>query len=77
MKAKNPFHDPKHWQKRAEATRAKAQVLADDGVRQRLLRVAQEYERLAQRAELWLTAQREEKPSELWLLSKTPPKNPR
>ena len=77
MQAKNPFHDPKHWQKRAEATRAKAQVLADEGVRQRLLRVAQEYERLAQRAEQWLTAQGEEKPSELWLLSKTPPKNPR
>ena len=64
MDPKNPFYDPKHWQKRAEATRAKAQELSDEGVRQRLLRVAEEYERLAQRAERLTTA----KPSELWLI---------
>jgi len=32
------------------------------------LRVADEYERLAQRAEQWLTAQKD-RPSEQWLLS--------
>jgi hypothetical protein len=56
MDAKNPIHDPKHWQKRADATRAKAQQLTDDGARQRLLRVADEYDRLAERAERSLTA---------------------
>jgi hypothetical protein len=76
MKATNPFYDPKHWRKRAEATRVKAQALADDGVRQRLLRVAEEYERLAQRAEQWLTVQTD-KPPELWLLSEATPKSPR
>ena len=59
MNAKNPLYDPEHWQKRAEVTRAKAQVFADEGARQKLLRVAEEYERLAQRAEEWLTVQRD------------------
>jgi hypothetical protein len=73
MNAKSPLHDPKLWQQRAEATRAKAQLLANEGVRQKLLRVAEEYERLARRAEQWLTDQ-SKKPSELWLLSKPPPR---
>ena len=47
----NPLHDPKHWRKRADATRAKADLLADQAARQKLLRVALEYEQLAQRAE--------------------------
>jgi len=64
----NPLHDPKHWRKRADATRAKAAAQADERARQKLLRVAEEYERLAQRAEQWLTAQKD-RPSELWLLS--------
>lgn len=70
MKERTPIHDPKHWLQRAEATRAKAQGLADEGARQRLLRVAQEYERLAEHAEQWLTVQRD-KPSEVWLLQGT------
>ena len=61
MDPKNPLYDPKHWQKRAEATRVKAKGLSDEGVRQRLLRVAEEYERLAQRAERLTAA----KPSQL------------
>lgn len=64
----NPLTDPKHWRKRADATRAKADVLADQSARQKLLRVADEYERLARRAEQLLTAQKS-RPSELWLLS--------
>lgn len=64
----NPLHDPKHWQKRADATRAKAKLQDDERARQKLLRVADEYERLAQRAEQWLAAQKE-RPVELWLLS--------
>lgn len=76
MNEKNAFYDPKHWHKRAEATRAKAQVLSDEGVRRKLLRVAEEYERLARRAEQWLTAQRD-KPSELWLIPDKTPESPR
>jgi hypothetical protein len=64
----NPLHDPKHWRKRADATRAKADLLADQAARQKLLRVAQEYEQLAQRAEQWLMAQKD-RPAERWLLS--------
>ena len=73
MSTQNPLYDPKHWQKRAEATRATAQALADERMRRKLLRVAEEYERLAQHAEQWLTVHRD-KPSELWLLSETPPR---
>lgn len=66
----NPLNDPKHWRKRADATRAKADVLADQAARQKLLRVADEYERLAQRAEQFLTAQKS-RPTERWLLADT------
>ena len=64
----NTLNDPKHWRKRAEATRAKADILADQSARQKLLRVADEYERLAQRAEQWLTTQKS-RPTERWLLA--------
>jgi len=43
--------NPKHWRDRAEKTRAKADVILRDDLKNRLLRVADEYERLAQRAE--------------------------
>jgi len=44
--------DPKHWWNRAEATRAKVEkARGDQSGKQRLLRIAQEYERLAVRAE--------------------------
>jgi hypothetical protein len=62
----NTLNDPKHWRKRADATRAKADVLADQAARQKLLRVADEYERLAERAEQWLSAQKS-RPTERWL----------
>jgi len=44
--------NPKHWWNRAEATRAKAEkARGDQSRKQRLFRIAQEYERLAVRAE--------------------------
>jgi hypothetical protein len=43
--------NPKHWRDRADKTRAKADVILRDDLKKRLLRVAEEYERLAQRAE--------------------------
>jgi hypothetical protein len=46
--------DPKHWRGRAEETRAKAEGLwRDDAQRQKLLRVAAEYDQLAEHAARW------------------------
>ena len=50
------LRNPKHWRDRAEATRAKADSLwRDDPQKQRLLRVAAEYDQLAERAARWRT----------------------
>ena len=47
----NYLNNPKHWRDRAEETRIKAgTVWYDEESRQRLLRIAQEYERLADHA---------------------------
>jgi len=43
--------NPKHWHDRAKKTRAKADVIMRDDLKKKLLRVAEEYDRLAQRAE--------------------------
>lgn len=51
MKQKKPFSDAKHWRGRAEATRIKAESLEDDTSRCRLLKVAEEYDKLARLAE--------------------------
>jgi hypothetical protein len=48
--------NPKHWQQRAQQTRAKAEgLLRDDAQKQKLLRVAAEYDQLAERAAQWRT----------------------
>ena len=48
--------NPKYWRDRAEQTRAKAESLwRDETQRQRLLRVAAEYDQLAERAAQWRT----------------------
>lgn len=45
------LNDPKHWLDRAEKTRAKAHLMRyDEELRQRLLRIAREYDRLAEHA---------------------------
>jgi hypothetical protein len=41
------LNDPKHWRDRAEETRAKAEEYWSGSTRQRMLRIADEYERLA------------------------------
>ena len=47
----NYLNNPRHWRDRAEETRTKAgKVWYDEESRQRLLRIAQEYERLADHA---------------------------
>jgi len=56
MNVKSPLEDPDHWRARAEMTRSKAeQARGDVHLKRKLLRVAEEYDRLAQRAELWRT----------------------
>jgi hypothetical protein len=44
-----------HWRRRAEQTRAKASSAFPYEDRDRLLKVAEEYDRLAERAERWHT----------------------
>lgn len=51
MMQKKLFSDAKHWRSRAEATRSKAESLEDDTSRCRLLKVAEEYDKLARLAE--------------------------
>ena len=50
------LNDAAHWRRRAEQTRAKADTSFND--RDRLLKVAEEYDRLAERAERWHTPSR-------------------
>ena len=52
MNTRNPIYDPNHWRQRAEQARAKAdQISGDATLKRKLLRVAEEYDRLSQRAE--------------------------
>jgi hypothetical protein len=51
----DPIKQPKYWHDRAEATRAKAKQLRYAAPREmyRLLRVAEEYDKLADRCAAW------------------------
>jgi ABC-type phosphate/phosphonate transport system substrate-binding protein len=44
-------NDPKHWRDRAEETRTLADQMSDETSKQMMLRIAADYERLAERAE--------------------------
>ncbi len=46
---------PEYWRERAKKTRSKAESCRDINARNKLLRVAAEYEQLARRAEQWQT----------------------
>ena len=46
--AKIPINDPRHWRQRAEEARVHAEHLTD--AKRRMLRIADDYEELAQRA---------------------------
>ncbi|KRR10520.1 hypothetical protein CQ10_40815 [Bradyrhizobium valentinum] len=52
---RDPIKEPKYWRDRAEATRTKAKQLRCYNLRemQRMLRVAEEYDRLADLAANW------------------------
>jgi len=45
------INDPKHWRERAEEARVHAEQLADPESKKAMLRIAEDYEKLAKRAE--------------------------
>lgn len=55
MNPKSKLYDPDLWRGRAEATREKAEALAYGKARDRLLKIAKEYDELARRALEWQT----------------------
>jgi hypothetical protein len=50
---KDPIRDPNYWRERSEETRAKADAYFDPGTKAKLLKVAEEHDRMAERAEQW------------------------
>src|SRR5262245_43472562 len=58
--AKVPINDPKYWRKRAEQARTAAGELTDPDSKRRMLRMANDYEKLARRAELRLKRQQQQ-----------------
>ena len=48
--SEHPINDPKHWRDRAKEARALAEQMDDPEGKRMMLRVADDYERLAQRA---------------------------
>jgi hypothetical protein len=63
MHMKNPIYDPNHWRQRAERAQAKAdQASRDANLKRKLLRTAEEYDRLAQRAEQWRSTENAQRP---------------
>ena len=51
MHASDLIHDPNHWRQRAEEMRTIAEDMRDLITRATMLRIAEDYERLARRAE--------------------------
>jgi hypothetical protein len=58
--AKVPINDPKHWRERAEEARTVADELTDPDSKRRMMRVADDYEKLAKRAERRLKQQQQQ-----------------
>jgi hypothetical protein len=53
----NTLQDPSYWRERAEETRTKAESFSYRNSRERLLKIAEEYDRLAAYAEQWRVQQ--------------------
>ncbi len=45
------INDPEHWQHRAQEARSIAEQMSDSPSKEAMLRIAHDYERLAERAE--------------------------
>jgi hypothetical protein len=43
------INDPEHWRERAEGARKFAEQMTDDTAKQAMLRIAEDYEKLAER----------------------------
>ena len=56
--AKVPINDPKYWRERAEEARTVANEMTIPDAKRRTLRIADDYEELARRAERRLKQQR-------------------
>lgn len=59
--AKIPINDPKHWRDRAEEARAIADDITDPDSKRKMLRIADDYEELARRAEKRLRDRKQNK----------------
>src|SRR5262245_18170556 len=59
--AKVPINDPKHWRERAEEARTVADQLTNPDSKRRMLRIADDYEELARRAEKRLREKQQQK----------------
>ena len=44
------INDPEHWRERAKGARKFAEQMTDDATKQAMLRIAEDYEKLAERA---------------------------
>jgi hypothetical protein len=49
--AKVRINDPKHWRERAEEARVVADAMTDEKTKKMMLRIANDYETMAKRAE--------------------------
>jgi len=55
------FNDPKHWRERAEEARVHAEQISDPESKRMMLKIAEDYEKLAKRAEERLNASQQSK----------------